>query len=130
MATALVDVKIFNQCLQAKGCPLSANGRIILLQLDLNCFSYIKTVLRSTPPGTRGGKSISGTQNRRRIQKGICSQKSGGDFFIKKELNKALGGTIPIAYQIWDLTKKHQRNKLVLVITGRKKVLVITKLLQ
>jgi len=50
--------------------------------------------LRSTPPDTRGGKSISGTQKRRRIQKGICSQKSGGDFFIKKELNKALWGSL------------------------------------
>jgi len=43
--------------------------------------------LRSTPPDTRGGKSISGTQKRRQISKGVWGQKSGGDFFIKKELN-------------------------------------------
>jgi len=37
--------------------------------------------------GWGGEDGWGANQNRRKIQKGIWGQKSGGDFFIKKELN-------------------------------------------
>jgi len=43
-----------------------------------------------------------------------CLKKTAGDFFSNKDLKKAKRGSLPIGYQLWVPTKKHQGDGLVL----------------